>query len=114
MTEQDERTIYEWAMPELKGTDWHKVHKCSTGLTYAVVRDGSRILGEAVISRQDMNFAFEVCIPRLVSEGVQVMYNNMGSGEWWMDVSTPESATDIFHEDADFYSALLAYIKVAK
>jgi hypothetical protein len=107
MTEQDERTIYEWAMPELKGTDWHKVHKCSTGLTYAVVRDGSRILGEAVISRQDMNFAFEVCIPRLVSEGVRVMYNNMGSGEWWFDA--PDK--DAIYTSPDFYSALLAYIK---
>ena len=111
MTEQDERTIYEWAMPELKGTDWHKVHKCSTGLTYAVVRDGSRILGEAVISRQDMNFAFDVCIPWLKQERVQVMYNNMGSGEWWLDpVNLPIDPIC----NTDFFEGLVAYIKGAK
>jgi hypothetical protein len=115
MTEQDERIIYEWVgyadiearvetihepnplIPDYETTHWY--------------RNGYRCEPPPAL---DMNFAFDVCIPRLVREGVKVMYNNMGSGEWWMDVSTPESATDIFHEDADFYSALLAYIKGVK
>ena len=87
MAEQDERTIYRWILG-------HEI--AENHLPYP---------------RLDMNFAFNVCIPRLMSEGVKVMFNNMGSGEWWLDVPTPENVTDVLHEDSDFYSALLAYIK---
>ena len=107
MTEQDERTIYEWAYPELKGKVWRIIHKCSTGMTYAVVMDGIKVLWEMPIFRQDMNFAFDVCVPKLVSEGVEVTYSS--NGEWFFDTNNP-IFQGYFH-NPDFYSALLAYIK---
>jgi len=83
MTEQDERTIYEWVLG-------HSLDK------------------QLTVQPPDMNFAFAVCIPKLEAECVNVMYNNMGSGEWWID-SADRSKPVVMH--ADFYSALLAYIR---
>jgi hypothetical protein len=114
MTEQDERAIYEWAYPELKSKDW--------ALSPAVDRKGNSVAPVAIyedatgrtfgkpLRPLDHNFAFDVCVPRLVGEGVKVMYNNMGSGEWWLDAPNK----DAIYASPDFYTSLVTYIRGVK
>ncbi len=82
MTEQDERTIYEWVLG-------HSLDK------------------QLTVQPPDMNFAFAVCIPKLRAEGITAWFDNR---DWDLD----EVATENVSVDADFYSALLAYIKGMK
>jgi hypothetical protein len=113
MNEQDKRVIYEWLYEDLRGPQrssmsWRPI-EYPTGMYAVFDLDGRR----RPLPPLDMNTAFSECIPKLVREGVKVMYNNMGSGEWWLDPpreNEEDGVVGIF-TSADFYVALLDYIK---
>lgn len=107
MTESDERTIYEWAKPRLRNYEW--TWRLSRATKTAIDSVAGAFLED--LPSLDMNFAFDVCVPKLESEGVKVMYNNMGSGEWWLDpVNLPIDPIC----NTDFFEGLVAYIKGMK
>lgn len=107
MTESDERAIYEWAKPRLRNYEW--TYGYYQGQKTAVDSMEGWFLED--LPTLDMNFAFDVCLPKLEDKSVKVMYNNMGSREWWLDPAyLPINPICRF----DFYDALLAYIKGVK
>lgn len=92
MTEQDERTIYEWV------------------LGHAVDKD------TLPCPRLDMNFAFDVCVPKLYVAGCTVIFKRSATDRDYRDGywrilwgGYPERLDEACQHD--FYSALLAYIK---
>ena len=111
MTEQDERTIYEWAHEELKEKTWElRKSKAAPYLPPTAMwnhRHTARILHHL-----DMNFAFDVCIPRLEKANVYVSLNedHVRNG-WLLEPVTGYGDEPIQYWDIDFYTALLAYIK---
>jgi hypothetical protein len=87
VTEQDKSIIYEWAYPNLA----------------ELYRDGEIALPR--LRPLDMNFAFDVCIPKLDKEGYSATCSPEG---WWFY----GNATGISFVGQDFYKdCLLAYIK---
>jgi len=127
MTEQDERTIYEWAGYE----DVYNID--GSWLCREEVFDYDPKTGDclgtvpcsASCPPLDMNFAFDVCVPRLRSEGFQVdfwtyeVYEVGGKpfgvrihGYAKGDFAVFVRFSDVSLQEA-FYTALLAYIKVA-
>ena len=121
MTEQDERTIYEWAVPELAELTQWDLRK-SKGLPPTAMwnqRHNAKILHHL-----DMNFAFDVCMTRLKNESVSlvtIMYTPSTEGCGGNPyVCSIDCAADGAYDDVGataneaFYSALLAYIKGVK
>lgn len=109
MTESDMKEVYEWAYPELKGKAC-EIAKLTQAGQYITVLAGRVVADEWLLRPLDMNFACDVCVPRLVGEGVKVMYNNMGSGEWWLDAPNK----DAIYASPDFYTSLVTYIRGVK
>ena len=89
----NERAIYEW-------------------LGYKFDTDGTARFREMYgwLPTLDMDLAFGKCIPKLLTEGVKVMYNNMGSGEWWLDAPNKDG----IYNGPDFYKNLVTYIRGVK
>ena len=113
MTKQDERTIYEWAMPdEAKRHDGFHMSPYSGRWQEW---DGVKCEWWD-LPRLDMNFAFDVCVPKLNAESVSVTFTNFDdAGRWHLiDAVCGEKVETVDYEAADFYSALLAYIKEVK
>jgi hypothetical protein len=121
MTEQDERTIYEWAYPDRAKrqggfrTNPYSWRKQEWDNVNCLWRD---------LATLDMNFAADVCTPKLRKERFQV--------DMWTHESTDkpfgvrihgysaDTSFQAFVKFSDeslreaFYSALLAYIKGVK
>jgi hypothetical protein len=101
VTEQDERTIYEWAYPELAELARWELRK-SQGLPPTAMwnqRHNAKILRHL-----DHNFAFDVCVPKLRSEGIIAWFDG---SDWFLDMV---GTKDVW-ESTGFFDALLAYIK---
>jgi hypothetical protein len=110
MTEQDERIIYEWLDKRLLGLNWQKFGSDEAGWEAIYERPADLAPRQRYgipIPLLDMNFAFDVCVPKLRSEGVEVQYDKRGY--WWLN-PIDRTTTPIVVE-SDFYSALVAYIK---
>jgi hypothetical protein len=120
ITEQDERIIYEWVIPKLKGSvlvngsPWELKH---TAKRITALWDDGVNLRVTSLSPLDMNFAFDVCIPKLNAASVSVTFTNFDdAGRWHLldvvcDAECRNTTASVDYEGADFYSALLAYIK---
>lgn len=110
MTEQEERTIYEWAYEKLRGSilvngsPWELKH---TAKRIIALWDDGVNLRVTSLSPLDYNFAFGVCMPRLRSEGVTAWFNG---SDWFLDMVGTENVW----ESTTFYDALLAYIEGVK
>ena len=108
MTEQDERLIYEWA-------GFREPHKHQHVWAYVTDRDGGYSFNK-FCPELDMNFAFDMCIPKLNSASVSVTFTNFDdAGRWHLiDAKCGDAVETVDYEHTDFYSALLAYIKGVK
>lgn len=102
MTEK-ERTIYEWLPLELKGVDYELLHDMD-GAAYAAQGEDDNGPWQDPLPALDMNLAFEVCLPKLRSEGVTAWFNG---SDWFLDMV----GTQNVWESTTFYDALLAYIE---
>jgi len=114
MTDQDERTIYEWAYPELNGKAWTLLREewSDDGRMMPQLQVEGQ-LGGTYTSSLDMNFAFDVCIPRLNADSVSVTFTNCDdAGRWHLiDWECGDKVDMGDYEAANFYDALLAYIE---
>ena len=107
MTDEQMRVIYEWAYPELKGKAWEPA-VMADGATCAwfPMRDTDDV---TPLRHLDMNFAFDVCIPKLRGKpgfGVRVEYHCDVGETWWL--TRLDGRTYI---NKDFYQALLQYLE---
>ena len=124
MTEQDERIIYEWLDKRLLGLNWQKFGSDEAGWEAIYERPADLAPRQRYgipIPLLDMNFAFDVCVPKLRTEGFQVdIWTYEGEGKPFGVrihgyLSNSNFAKFVRLVDTSlreaFYDALLAYIK---
>lgn len=120
LSEERQRKVYEWLYPELRGTDW-KIQDLAewagNGVAFIIgdkwdgkARGYSELLyvhDDKAVVQPNYQFFFTEIVLRLKSNGVVVMYNNMGSQEYWLD---PIDA-DALYCNADPIAATAEYIE---
>lgn len=118
MTEQDERAIYEWVYPELKGNGWRKEYN---GMTWGALywREDKGFDWRLPLADLDHNFALDVCVPKLYTAGCTVIFKRSATDRDYRDGywkilwgGYPERLDEACQHD--FYDALLAYIRGVK
>jgi hypothetical protein len=72
-TEQQQRVIYEWLRPELKGKDWAIDHEATSHVDVIGIVDGVLL----VLPSLDYNTFMTGAVPKLYGEGCSVTFKRL-------------------------------------